>query len=291
MDATAETKSGEASQETDSQEVTVELRGDEGTQPKKLDVDAIIRRRVNRANKQVNAAKGDTTQAQQELVAANEKNKLLELALQQAKAQPETVKPPDPNDFDDGAQDARYVTALNGYTDNRIAEQVKQHVAKIAPQAPTVDNELESKRVNHYRRSVELNAKDYEDTEDKAIGILGQSNVDHIIRNHSKSTELLYYLGKNPGKAEEIANYAVTDPYRAVSALGALEANLTVKRTAKANQAPDPDTELEGTSPNPTSGDDKKLESLRTAAATGDHNDMKALMEFKRTMKEKRAST
>lgn len=291
-DATADGDSTEPTPEPDSQEVTVTLRDDTGgTQPKEIDVDAIVRSRVNRANRQaqkkVDAIAGNADQAEKELITANQKNQLLELQVQHLKAHPETVKPPDPLDFDDGAQDAKYITALNAFTDNRIATQVNQHLANLAPQsAPIVDRDLESKRESHYRRSVELNAKNYEETEDKAIAIIGQETADLIIKNRPRSTELMWYFGKNPDEAQRIADLAVTNVFNAVAELGALEANLTVKRPAKANQAPEPDIELEGTSLTPSmSAYEKKLDKFRDDVADGKKT-MMQLLEFKKANKE-----
>lgn len=289
--ATADGKPDGESLETDSQEVEIVLRGEEGTQPKELDIDAIVRRRVYRAKKQVNAVQGELSETAQKLVVAEERIKMMQMSEDYQKAQSEIAKPPDPNDFDDGAQDAKYIAAQSDHQDKRIEAAVKKQTAHLTSQ-PAIDGDLERKRTNHYRRSVELGAKNFEEMEDKAIGILGQANADEIVKRSSKSAEILYYLGKHPDEAKELAELSNSDAWAAVSMIGRLEADLQVKRPAKANQAPNPDEELEGSIPPSQNASDRKLDKLREAAAIGGNADaMQRLMDFKRELKEKAAAS
>ena len=69
--------------------------------------------------------------------------------------------------------------------------------------------------------------------------------VNQIIGASDKSPELLYHLGKNPAKAEALAEMIRTNPVKGVLQIGALEARLIARPKAHRN-APDPDESLAG---------------------------------------------
>lgn len=240
---------GEKSPETDGEIVDVILPDDAGgTQPKKPEINkAWLGQRLGRAKRQVDAARVGATKAEEE-------RDLLLLQNQQLKerieSKPVAPKRPNPDDFDDGVQDPKYFAALDEFADKRIAAQVSEQVAKLAPQAqPVVDNQLETRRLAHYQESQSLNA-DFEETEDAAISVLGQSNVDLIVTHFPNSPKIVYFLGKkaNHARAREIAGLVDSNPVQALLALGRLDDRLTVKRSGSAKPAPNPDEELSGTS-------------------------------------------
>jgi len=256
----------EGAEGADAEEAEIVLAGDEGSQPGNENLG--IRRRVNKLNAKVAAAQDSKTAAEAALDVEKERNRLLQLALdQQGDGTPEI---PDPNDFDDGAADPKYISALQAHITKGVLENVeKSQAAQPAPQrAP----DLEAKQVKHYKRADTLKVRDYDDTEDKAITILGQDISNQVIASTEKSPEILYYLGKNPGRAEEIAELIKTDPIKGVLEIGKLEARLTVKPKAPSDPAPDPDAELEGgVSPKAATDYERKLDKLRTKAQeTGD---------------------
>jgi len=232
-------------QEPDGQEVEIVLEGNDGSQPVQSNLG--IRKRVQKLNAKVNAAQDQASQANSDLATEREKNKLLQLALDQQKAEP--TGPPDPYDFDDGAKDAKYVKALQDYNRDFFKSQMEQHTAAQPVTQPAADRALERRQTQHYEAADKLGIKDYADVEDKAIEILGNSTVNQLIKSLDNSPKILYYLGKNPAKAEEIADMLKgPDAVKGVLELGALSAGLKAKPKAKRNQAPDPDDDLEGTS-------------------------------------------
>ena len=77
------------------------------------------------------------------------------------------------------------------------------------------------------------------------VGILGKETVNQLIGQASNSPLILYHLGKNPEKAQRIAELVKTNPIKGVMELGALAANLKATKV-KRNQAPNPDDVLEG---------------------------------------------
>lgn len=246
------------------EEAEIVLAGDEGSQPGNENLG--IRRRVNKLNAKVAAAQDGKTAAEAALEVEKERNRLLQLAIDQRDDAPEI---PDPNDFDDGAADPKYISALQAHITKGVREDLeKSQVAQPAPQrAP----DLEAKQVDHYKRAYALKVRDYDDTEDKAVAILGQDVAKQVIASSEKSPQVLYYLGKNPERAEEISELIKTDPVKGILEIGRLEARLTVKPKAPSDPAPDPDTELEG-STSPAANDyERKLDKLRDKAAeTGD---------------------
>lgn len=257
----------------DQGEAEIVLSGDEGSQPENRG----IRRRINKLNAKVATAQEGQTAAAAELEVQKERNRLLQLALDQRDDEPET---PDPNDFDDGAADPKYVEALQAHITKGVRADIEK--SQAAQPAPQQALNLENKQREHYKRADALKVKDYEDTEDAAIAILGRDIAKQVMASTEKSERILYYLGKKPDTAREIKELLETDPIQGVLQIGRLEARLMVKPKASSEPAPDPDSELEGaTSPQP-SDYERKLDKLRDQATSGDRADMQALMDFKR---------
>ena len=237
---------GEDGEQQEATEFEVVLDGADGSQP---DTQRGIRKRINKLNNKVADAQDQASHADEALAVEREKNKLLQLALEQSH-QAEVPLPPDPSDYDDGARDPNYIRSLNEYNQPMIAAEVHRQTANLAPvQVETIDPSLVKRQTKHYERASELGAKDFDEVEDKAISILGNEVVNHLINNSDESHLVLYYLGKNPGQAEEIAGLIKTNPVKATLQLGQLSAKLSVKPRANSEPTPDPDDELKGGSP------------------------------------------
>ena len=230
---------GEESSSQDDQEVEIVLDGDDGSQPA-VQNNLGIRKRINKLNTKVNAAQGEATQATADLENERQKNKLLQMALDQ-RGEATVSGPPDPLDYDDGARDDKYATALTDYTNGLVRAEMQRQ----APE-PQTNRDLEVKQTQHYEAADKLGVKDYDDVEGQAVTILGKDTVNRLIGATQNSPRILYYLGKNPDKAQAIADLVKTDPIKGVMELGVLDARLKVSTKAKRNQAPNPDDELEG---------------------------------------------
>lgn len=236
---------GNPIQEAESSEVDIVLDEDEGSQlDKQLNIDRIVRKRVSRLN-----TKHDkhTAELEQNSQFKDQKIQLLELALDQ-KNQSQELEQPDPTEFDDGANDPKYVKALQTYNQSYMDQQVKVATADlVVPQSDTgPDVALEAAQTRHYKDAQTLGIKDYDETEDKAINILGKEAVNQFILNSNKSHLVLYHLGKNLDLAEEIAELIKTLPVKATLQFGALGERLKVKPRRRTQTAPDPDEELQG---------------------------------------------
>jgi len=236
----------EESRETEGQEVDVVLSDDDGSQPKPQNFG--IRKRINKLNSRVAAAQKEAGDAETRLEVERAQNELLKLALeQQQSGNPDKASlPPDPNDFDDGAKDPAYVSALTGYNQRFFEEQFDKR-AKQTAAPPAPNPKSEQRQVAHYEAAEKLGVKDYDEAEDAAINVLGQDTVKRLIDASDASPRILYYLGKNKEVAAEIAELVKTDPVAGVLKLGALGASLKVQPRRQSQVAPDPDDELSGT--------------------------------------------
>lgn len=261
-------------------EVEIVRAGKEGSQPDKQHG---IRKRVNKLNAKLAEANDATANTQAELEHEREKNKLLQLALEQ---KPDASLPPDPVDFDSGVADPRYAEALRTFNQPAIDAAVTKATERLAPaQAAPINPGLESNQRKHYERAAELGAKDFDEVEDVAITALGSEIANHLIQNSSQSHLVLYYLGKHPDEAEAIKELVASNPIKAMLQIGRLEAELSVKPKANVESAPDPDEELQGGTPSAgkTNQFQRKLDKAREAAQ--ESGDMGSILRIKREAK------
>lgn len=274
---------GESSGEVE--QVDVVLAIDDGSQPATKRPNRGFKKRIDKLNERNVASQQEANHATEALEVEKQKNRLLQLALDQKK-ELGPVKAPDPNEFDDGVSDPRYIQANNDFILAQVGDTVKKHIPQQEAPQPQVDYGLQMQQTRHYEMADKLGVADYEEIEDKAIEILGKNVVNQLISGNDESHKILYFLGKNPKRAADIADLIKTQPIRGVMELGALGEGLKViRQKANLNQAPDPDTELAGGSPTKGSSYERKLDELREQASkTGD---MKALIAFKKESREK----
>jgi len=257
------------------------LDGEEGSQP---DKQSGIRSRINKLNAKVDVANGATSDAEKRLAVVEEQNKLLRMAANQRKEAETPNTPPNPDDFDDGVRDPKYAQAFNAYNQPFIDAAVKQQTSHLSQQQQddSASVNLVKMQTEHYVRAEALSIKDFDDVEDKAIGILGKDITNQLIKNSPESHLILYHLGKNPSKAERFSELVKTDPLKAVLQLGALGAKLSVKPRGKTEPTPDPDEELQGGSPSAAKSNkhQRLVDKARDAVANG--GNMQALMDAKK---------
>lgn len=245
----SEDSEGAEAAKSDSDKPEIVLDGDSGSQPKRSN--AGIRKRIrelkakqSEAERGQSLAKESEVQANSELAIERQKNELLRMALEQQK-EVAPSSPPDPLDYDGGAGDPKYKASMNEY----IGGIVKAETAKnVAPAAPKVGESFEVAQIRHYQAAEKLNHSDYNDMEDVVIEIFGSDIVNELIKASPDSAAIMYHLGENPDKAEEIAELIKENPILGTMAIGALNIKPRINK-AKRNQAPNPDDELEGATP------------------------------------------
>lgn len=242
----ADTEGGEKS-EDDVQEFQVVLPEADGSQPDQKLINRIVSAKVNKLNRRNDRTVEAASQAEEDNKILRERVKLLQLNVDQLN-KPAAPVVPDPNDFDDGVSDPKYIGANNEYLLGQVSTMVEKQPPP--PPAPVHDHTLERRQIQHYEAAEKLGAKDYDEVEARAIEALGKTNSLEIIKCSDYSPEIFYHLGQNLDKAEYFNDLIKTNPVKGIMDIGVLGAKLKVLRPkANLNPAPDPDTELSGAAP------------------------------------------
>lgn len=198
-------------------------------------------KRINKLNSRVDAAHEETEQERRKREMLEEENRLLKLKLTG------TQKAPKPEDFD---TDEEYDVANRKYQEGKMEAAVKAEAERLfqaqQQQSTQVAQRMQAEQrlTEHYQRAEQLKLKDYEQAEDTAIEVLGRDTAKHIMASTDKSHLVMYHLGKNPVKAEQIANMVRTNPIQALIEVGKIEARLQVK--PRKSNAPEPVQDLPG---------------------------------------------
>lgn len=259
------------------------LEGNEGSQP---DISAIVRKRVNTLNARNKNTLAELSDNNQKLAAVENENKILRMAQEQRNLSAAPTTPPDPDAFDDGVKDPKYVEALNTYQLPFIQAEIKRQQTSDLSQQQTdsANSNLVKMQTKHYERAEALGIKTetFDEVEGKAVDVLGTELSNEIIKLSPESELVLFYFGKNQTKAEEFRDLAKKDPAAALMKIGALGANLKVKPKAKTEPTPDPDEELQGGSPSAAQSNkfQRLIDKARDAAANG--GNMQAIMKLKK---------
>lgn len=167
----------------------------------------------------------------------------LEAAAQPVVAQP-VQSVPDEDDFDDRqtylvAKDAHDRQMLTEVVGKQLNQQQNGH--RVAAQQQQRDAAL----TTYAQTAAKLNVSDFNDTQDRAFDVLGDDFASLIAEQLPEDApKILYYLGKNPRKAEEMRDKFALNPGSVTFALGKLAGNLTIK--PKRTAAAQPEGKIEG---------------------------------------------
>lgn len=235
--------------ESESGEIEI-VREGKGSQPRGKKTRTFTDR-INRLNRQKadERARADLADANAELLA--EQLKVTKAELEQVKNHKTALAKPNPDDFEEGAYDPKFIEAQEKYTETLINNTVKQEVSRIS-QSTGQDHQIQNlkeKAHKHYKRAEELGAKDFAEVEDKAIENLGEKLVNDIIETFPDSEKIIYYYGVNSEDAKALKELVLENPVLGVSEIGALRKDLKVR--PKSKTAPSPDEELEGSKSSP----------------------------------------
>lgn len=140
------------------------------------------------------------------------------------------------HDYDTDA----YESALaKWFDDKRAADAAAAEAAK----AKEAEAAAWTAKLNHYAtRKAALRAADFEDAEAEVNETLTQTQRGLIVHVAADPAVVIYALGKNKGKAKELAS--ITDPALFAAAIGALETKMTVTNR---KAAPPPERQVQGT--------------------------------------------
>ena len=290
-DTTEEAQTSEQDQEF---EVVLESKG---SQPEPAKTSPIsIGKRINKLNAKVDTAQQGEEKANNELILANERNRLLQIQLdqgQQARAQPVM---PIVDDFPEGVNDPDYVKKYQEYMARTVQTEITRQVQEATKQTVQTSRqavqsqELERNQLRHIKKSNELGLKDYIEMEEKALLILGPNTMNQIINDFENSHLLVYHLGKNEDKAQDIANKIQINPFKGVAELGAIDAKLMVKPKTKIT--PNPDTPLAGGSPSKANDTDAQAQKLlERAEKTGSQADLNKYFDHQDKRRQQKAAS
>ncbi len=201
-------------------------------------------------------------------------NKRLKRELEENAKAAEISKPVElgekPTLKNSGYDEAKFEQSLIDY-DTRKRKVEEQATAK----AKTIEEQnvaWQNKHKTYVSLKEEHNFKDYADVEELVINTFSQAQQSIIIQGADDSALLVYALGKNTKKLEELAK--IKDPVDFAFKVAKLESQLKVTN----KKAPKPETRVTGGKSGGTSGStDKVLDRLRDKAAkTGDYTEVTA---------------
>lgn len=123
-----------------------------------------------------------------------------------------------------------------------------------------------------------LKVKDYQEAEDEAAAALDQVQQSLIKAGASNPALLVYALGKNPKKLQELAS--IKDPVKFAVAVGKLETE--VKVTKRTSTKPPPESAVRGSSSSATSTSETLKRLQAEADRTGDRSKVAAYLRQQR---------
>jgi len=205
------------------------------------------------------------------------RNRELEQELEQMRNQGQRAQPLGPKptlevfDYDTD----KYEKALADWFDRKRRHDAEQETAQRQQQA--IEEAWTAKQQEYFRRKEAMKAKDFDDAEDTVKDILNVTQQGIIVKGAENPEFVVYALGKNPKKAQELAQ--IDDPIDFAFAISKLESKLKI---ATKKSAPPPEKTVKGTGR--VSGSvDSTLERLRAEAEkTGDYS---KVMKYKRQLK------
>lgn len=198
----------------------------------------------------------------------------LEAKLQQFTPQEQPLgNKPKLEDFDYDTD--KFESALETWHDKK-----RSYYQKLAKQQEEQEAQVmrwQEKLVQYQRGKSELKVKDFDDSQSIIESMMSTAQQGLIVERAQNPALVVYALGKNPKKAQELA--AINDPIDFVRAIDKLEGNelkVTNKRTA-----PPPEKLPSGASGAPVSNG--RLDELKQEAErTGDYS---KYLEYKRSIK------
>lgn len=294
-----ETKKDESSDEGEDESGSEsDAEADRGSQP-----DTATRRKKKsgykkRVSRLVNAreeALAETEEVSQQLQAEREEKKLLKMRIQQLEGQPGPVTEPNPDSYDGGEIDDDYLKAKKAFDNAQLQKMVRETVAETNQQGnqtlakENYANALKKKQEKHWEKADELGASDYDEAEEEVVKVMGGKLVNAIINDFpGDSHKVIYYLGKNPEEAEDIAEMLADG---STASKGVAEIGRIIERQSLNDQhtpiTPDPDEETEGSAPSPQEALQQKLDKLREQATKSGSGGMKKILAFKKKAKER----
>lgn len=234
--------------------------------------------RIRKLNHEKGQSDLDKQELQDRLNTANQRNEILQLAVNQNGADQKPVEP-SPDDFEDGVQDPKYVKKFQEYLRDQNKEEIAKEVAKQTKTSQDVTSnninqrDWTRKQKEHYLKAVDEGNDDYEEKEDALIEIIGKKGVEGIIRGCDDAHKIIYRLGADEKLAYDLCDALESNDQVLAVRLLERASGHSFKNKPKTKPTPDPDTQLPGGSPGAATGfEAKRLKMLEKAQKTGDQS-------------------
>lgn len=177
-----------------------------------------------------------------------------------------------------GYDDKKYEQELASYYERK--READEQEAQKAKQVEEYQKRWQAKQSRYDEKKKEHSFRDFDEAEDLVKNTLDMTQQNVIVHGADDSSLLVYALGRNPKKLDELAK--VKDPVEFAFKIAKLEEKLKV--TSK--KAPAPEKKVAGSKAGGLSGkSDQTLERLRAEAErTGDYT---KVTQYKRKQREK----
>lgn len=194
-------------------------------------------------------------------------------ATQQVYRPVEAGKKPQLEDFDYDAD--KFEVALADWFERK--RQAEDYQRRVQQEQEQVQQAWQQKLQSYSMAKAELKVRDYEDAEEVVQQSLNVTQQGIVIQGAENPALVVYALGKNPKKAQELAS--ITDPVKFAFAIAKLETQLKVKGR---KAAPPPEPVVKGTA-RMSGAVDSTLERLRAEAErTGNYT---KVMQYKKQLR------
>ena len=177
-------------------------------------------------------------------------------------------------DYDEAVYDQK----LTEYYERK--RKVELQTTKQAELVKAQNERVQGKITNYVESKKKHNFKDYSEAESIVENTLSQTQQNIIVQGADDSALLVYAMGKNPKKLDELSQ--IQDPVEFAFKIAKLESQLKVSN----RKAPSPEKRVSKGKPSGLGGNtDKTLERLREKAQkTGDYTEVRR---YKKTLRSK----
>jgi len=210
-----------------------------------------LNKRFNKLNARNAATAEERDAATNKLGVVEKKNEILQMQIDQMRSGEKLFKKPNPDNYEGGNYDPAFESDSAKFNiREEVAKQVQETTKGIRErqESDLAVSNLRQHQETHYKQAYELEVNDFDETEDKALEILGLEAANAIISNFNKDSHLLmYFFGKEQNKADADHFRSLWDSNKiqAVAEIGGILAELKVNPKTATPQT-EPDEEIQG---------------------------------------------
>lgn len=208
-------------------------------------------------------------------------NKILKRQIEENKREAEKNEPVElgekPTLAGHKYDEAEFVKAYGAYEERK--RKVEEQAAIKAKTVEEQNEKWRSRQATYSNLKQEHSFKDFEEAESLVSDTFSQTQQGIIVQGAEDSALLVYALGKNPKKLEELSK--ITDPVDFAFKVAKLESQLKVTN----RKAPKPETRVSGGKTGASGSSDKVLARLRKEAEKS--GDISAVVAYKNKLRDK----